>query len=283
MEVKYSGNIVIQANNPARKFLADIRYLPNGKPKPIVLFVHGFKGFKDWGAFNVMADYFANNGFVFAKINLSHNGTTVEEPLDFADLEAFGNNNFSIEQDDIQATIDALLKDGLVISSEANLSEIYLVGHSRGGGAAILKTLDDDRIKKLATLAAINDFKGRYSEEVLELWKKEGVYYIYNDRTGQKMPMYYQIVKDYLDNEERLNVKQAIKKMNKPFIALHGTADETLPVSMLHEIKSWNGKVETIEIDDANHIFGSIHPYTSEELPIDLKLAVDHIILFFKK
>ncbi len=79
----------------------DISYTKNGYLKPIVIFCHGFKGFKDWGHFNLLADAFAENDFVFVKFNFSYNGTTIEHPVDFADLEAFGENNFSIELDDI--------------------------------------------------------------------------------------------------------------------------------------------------------------------------------------
>ena len=38
-------------------------HLPSGQPKPVVVFVHGFKGFKDWGHFNVLADYFTTRSW----------------------------------------------------------------------------------------------------------------------------------------------------------------------------------------------------------------------------
>ena len=44
----------------------------------------------------------------------------------------------------------------------------------------------------------------------------------------------------------------------------------------------WNSKVKTIEIDGANHTFGSTHPNVSEELPRDMGIALDHIVRFFK-
>ncbi len=281
MNIKHSGNIVL--NIDREEFLIDIRYMPSKQKKPIILFIHGFKGFKDWGAFDLMADYFAEAGFMFVKMNFSHNGTTIDHPLDFADLEAFGNNNFSIEQDNIQTALDELLEGRLVVGSEADFSEVYLIGHSRGGAAAILTTSADDRIKKLATLAGVNDLANYFSKEILTSWEKDGVFYIHNSRTNQEMPMYYQIVEDYKINETKLDVRQAVKEIDKPFLALHGTADETLPVSMLHEIKSWNKIVEIIEIDGANHTFGSTHPYSENQLPKDLKTAVDHIIKFFKQ
>ena len=90
-------DITLTSSYHAKQFKADARFIQNGEPKPIILFVHGFKGFKDWGAFNLIADYFAEAGFVFIKMNFSHNGLSLEEDYYFEDLEAFGQNNFSIE------------------------------------------------------------------------------------------------------------------------------------------------------------------------------------------
>jgi hypothetical protein len=67
----------------------DIQYTPN--QSDLIVFCHGFNGFKDWGAFNLMADYL--QGFQFVKLNFSHNETS-DASLDFVDLEAFGANNF---------------------------------------------------------------------------------------------------------------------------------------------------------------------------------------------
>ncbi|WP_435524823.1 hypothetical protein [Chryseobacterium indoltheticum] len=44
------------------------------------------------------------------KFNFSHNGTTVEDPENFADLEAFGNNNYSKELSDLGVLSTILLK-----------------------------------------------------------------------------------------------------------------------------------------------------------------------------
>jgi len=53
-----------------------------------------------------MAESFANAGFFFIKFNFSHNGGTVKQPIDFPDLEAFGNNNYTKELDDLETVID---------------------------------------------------------------------------------------------------------------------------------------------------------------------------------
>ena len=106
---------ILISNYHDKPFSIDITYTPDGMPKPVILHVHGFKGFKDWGYFNILAEYAAEKGFVFVKMNFSHNGTTPENPLDFVDLEAFGSNNFTIEQDDMGKVIDFIFSDDFPI------------------------------------------------------------------------------------------------------------------------------------------------------------------------
>ena len=118
-----------------KEILLDITFNDHIENKDIVLFSHGFKGFKDWGCFNLIADVFANHGFVFVKFNFSHNGTTISDPVNFTDLDSFGNNNFSKELDDLGYVID-WIDDSTEFSSQ----DISLIGHSRGGGISLLKS-----------------------------------------------------------------------------------------------------------------------------------------------
>ena len=81
----------------SKEMLLDLIFKGNFENRRVVIFSHGFKGFKDWGCFPIISRYFAEQGLVFVRFNFSHNGTTLENPLDFDDLESFGNNNFSKE------------------------------------------------------------------------------------------------------------------------------------------------------------------------------------------
>lgn len=266
-----------------RNFLYDARYPADGTPKPVIIFIHGFKGFKDWGHFNLIADYFGEKGYVFIKLNLSHNGTTPEQPIDFADLEAFGKNNFSIELDDIGVLIDHIFSGECKIpAKEMDFKKLYLIGHSRGGGIALLKANEDQRVKAVATLAAIHDLDQRWGSEVLQKWKEEEVQYIYNSRTKQDMPLYYQLVEDLEKNHERLDIPKAVKEIQQPLLIVHGTADETLPVDMAREIKSWNQHAELMIVEGGQHTFGGYHPYDKDELPEHTRKVVEQIDAFFR-
>jgi len=262
----------------------DVRYPENGTPKPVILFIHGFKGFKDWGYFNLMADTFAEAGFVFVKINLSHNGTTPDAPVDFADLEAFGQNNFSIELDDVGLLLDHILSaDFEVPEEEIDKEQLMLVGHSRGGGLALLKASEDTRIRAVVTMAAVSDWEARWPKDVLQQWKEAGVQHIPNSRTGQIMPLYYQIVEDYYRFRDRLHLPKAIKRLKVPVLAFHGTEDETVPLSMAEDLQKWNNYVRLEILEGANHTFGGGHPYPEDHLPAAVRHIIDTSVVFFKK
>src|SRR5512143_489800 len=54
--------------------LVDVRTSDRAEPRPAVLIVHGFKGFKDWGMFPPLADRVARAGFTAVSFNLSGSG-----------------------------------------------------------------------------------------------------------------------------------------------------------------------------------------------------------------
>ena len=265
-----------------KPILTDIFFEATGLPKPVVVFAHGFKGFKDWGHFNLVAEKFATEGFVFAKFNFSHNGTTPEQPLDFADLEAFGNNNFSIELDDLGTVIDFVMAhEGLNQANETDPEKLYLTGHSRGGGIVILKAAEDSRVRKIVTWAAVNDFE-KWTMEQLDYWKETGAMYIENSRTKQSMPLYYQLYEDYMANKNRLHIPTAVKKLSIPFMLAHGTNDEAVPYESAIQIHEWNTDTRLLTIEGGNHVFGASHPYMDNQLPHDAAKVIEETIKFLK-
>ena len=194
-----------------RPILGDFRAPQSGKNLPLVIFIHGFKGFKDWGHFNQMADYFTSKGFAFLKFNFSHNGGTIHEPIDFPDLEAFSENSFWKEIKDLEAVLDALQGQHEVLEGRKQLEafvqqidqqQVHLIGHSRGGGIAILTAARDIRIARTVSWAGVGDFT-RYipKGEQLKYWEDRGVVYVENKRTLQQMPMKYSFVKELIEHQ----------------------------------------------------------------------------------
>src|SRR5688572_3924804 len=74
--------------------------------RAVVIFIHGYKGYKDWGCWNLMQKKILESALGFVKFNLSHNGGTVRQKIDFPDLEAFGRNTYSKELFDVGVMVD---------------------------------------------------------------------------------------------------------------------------------------------------------------------------------
>jgi pimeloyl-ACP methyl ester carboxylesterase len=277
--MKIEKNIILNRIHK-KSILIDTFYSENKTNQSIVIFCHGYKGFKDWGAWNLMAESVANAGFCFVKFNFSHNGGTMENPIDFPDLEAFGNNNYTKELDDLNDVMD-WVENNFDNNLYVNTDQICLVGHSRGGGIAILKASEDKRITKLVTLASISDF-GRRTATIGDLkeWKEEGVKYVLNGRTKQQMPHYYQFYEDFKANEERLHIESAIKRIEIPMLITHGDEDTSVAIHEAKELHQWNPNSQLRIIKGADHVFNTQHPWDKNDLSSELKFAVESAINF---
>ncbi|WP_288436844.1 alpha/beta fold hydrolase [uncultured Chryseobacterium sp.] len=265
-------------NKETKTFLADAFYKDNGQKLPLVIFVHGYKGYKDWGAWNLMAEKFAEAGFFFVKFNFSHNGTTVEDPHNFGDLEAFGHNNYSKELSDLGVVIDHFSRDPHVDDEK-----IVLIGHSRGGGISIIKTCEDERINGLITLASVDTLDRFPKGEELSDWKNNGVYYALNGRTKQQMPHYYQFYEDYDNNIHRFDVERATEMAKAYMLIIHGTEDEAVEVKQAEHLHLLHPNSELFLIEKANHTFGAKEPWTDTVLPQDLDSVTEKCIDFIKE
>ncbi len=272
-------SILIQGKHQ-KPILIDYRYLDNALQKPVIIFCHGYKGFKDWGAWNLMANALTEAGFCFIKFNFSYNGGTKEQPIDFPDLEAFGNNNYSIELDDLDSVINWVCLN-IKLSSQTNLNNITLLGHSRGGGIVTIKAEEDLRITSVITLASVSDYKVRFpKDEAFEVWEKNGVYFVENGRTKQQMPHYFRFYTDFVENENRLTIQRAVSNMKIPHLIIHGDEDASVSVEEAKKLHKWNPNSRLEIIEGANHVFGASQPWTENNLPKYLEKVIDIIKSF---
>ena len=279
--IKKLDNIIIDGS-AGKPILIDVTFKANTQVKQVVVFCHGFKGFKDWGPFNKIATHFAGKDIVFVKFNFSFNGTTTNDPVNFGDLKAFGNNNFCKELDDLSLVLD-WIENFQELKGEIDTSKISLFGHSRGGSIAMLKSAEDRRVEKVISWASPSNFLERLpKKEKLVKWKELGVAYIYNGRTKQNMPMYFQFYENCIKFAKRLNIQNAVSKMITPHLLVHGSEDPTVLLSEAVSIKNWNKNTHLHIIDGSDHVFGGFHPYNLEEFPKDLQEAIDVTIKFLK-
>ncbi|MFT5337336.1 MAG: pimeloyl-ACP methyl ester carboxylesterase [Luteibaculaceae bacterium] len=254
--------------------------LERNKCKGVVVFCHGYKGFKDWGGFAHMSKFFVENGFALFKFNFSCNGGTAENPIDFPDLTAFGENTFSQEIADLHFVFDQIQKGSGEMAHYQNLP-LHLIGHSRGGGMAIL-TANALPVVSFATWAAVSDFAPRFPADVSE-WQKNGVAYIQNARTGQDMPHLFSFYQDFKDNQARLSIPNYAQGIQKPWFLAHGTGDTTVGMSEAERLAVWGGSwVRTCFIEGSSHTFGCSQPWISDSVPTDFRNLIVSTISFFE-
>ena len=275
-------NNQILTRNDQKPIIFDVFYQKTEKPKPLVFFCHGYKGFKDWGAWHLVAEAFMNADCFFVKFNFSHNGGTMEQPIDFPDLEAFAENNYTKELEDLDDMINHILASD-DYKNDIDAHKIILIGHSRAGGIVTIKAAEDPRVTKVITWAGVCDF-GKRTATIgdLEEWKRDGVKYVMNGRTKQQMPHYYQFYEDFKTNEDRLNIESATKRLNIPHLIIHGSKDPAVSFSEAEALHVWNPESELYPIPDSDHVFGARHPWENDILPVDLKAVTTKSIDFIK-
>ncbi|MGV8879668.1 MAG: alpha/beta hydrolase family protein [Sphingobacteriaceae bacterium] len=261
-----------------RPMLMDLTFDDAVPPASLIIFVHGFKGFKDWGTHDLVANYFAKSGFRFLKFNFSHNGTTPDSPVDFTDLMAFADNTFSIELEDLNRLIDFACSGSVFPAAKS----LFLIGHSMGGGISIIQTLEDKRITKLITWAAVANFRNLWPEKEEAQWKISGIKYFENARTRQEMPVKSGILDDLERNTIRLDIMAASRQIKQPWLIVHGTEDDAVPLDQAKKLHELNEASTLMIVTNANHVFGGTHPYAEKTLPMNLKQICEESVAFLK-
>ncbi len=241
------------------EILIDVRGAGRGSPRPAVVVMHGFKGFKDWGMFPPLAERLAQAGFTAASFNAS--GSGVDESGEFVWPERFGRNSFTAELTDLGRVVDALAAGELGTAPPA---AIGVVGHSRGGGMAVLHTARDPRVRALVTWAAISNVRRWTDPGELAQWRERGWIDVVNARTGQVLPLHSDVLDDIEQNESgTLDIERAAGEVSVPWLLIHGTADASVAIGEADRLEraAGQGVVRAFHVDGAGHTFGAAHPW----------------------
>lgn len=267
-------------NSSNEKIQGDLRYREGTKKAPAIVICHGFKGFKDWGFFPIIAERLADDGYVAITFNFSRNGIGAD-PNNFTELEQFAKNTYSHELNDLKTVLDGV-GSGEVGSNIIDTENIGLLGHSRGGAMVLLHSAVDDRIKCVATWSAFARVE-RYSDDVIKQWEKDGFIEIENKRTNQMMRLNIDLLNDIKKNGKKLNILKAAEKLEIPALIVHGDNDESVAVSEANEIydklDGFGNEMEIIE--GGTHTFGIRHPV--EGISPEFETVMDLTEIFFDK
>ncbi|WP_128655247.1 alpha/beta hydrolase family protein [Paenibacillus sp. 598K] len=248
------------------------------EPLPVIILVHGFKGFKDWGFFPYTAKRFAALGYVAVTFNFSHNGVAAR---DFDELQRFGRNTYSREQADLASVVDAVAAGRLPLSERMVREELLLVGHSRGGGNSVIFAADHpDRLRGVVAWNGIGHadlFGPAFREQVL----REGVGYVANARTKQEMPIEAVFYEDLDRHRERFDIPARAAEAATPMLFIQGKGDAQRLRDGFEALRAAAPQQRFLELEGADHTFGARHPFT--ETTDALEQAIAATDAFFRE
>lgn len=265
---KTSSSIASTENLPIRYDL----YAPGSSREllPVLIFLHGFKGFKDWGPFPDACEDLARNGFVVVAMNFSLNGIG-ENPTEFDRLDLFERETLSQDLRDIGSVIEGI-KSQRINSSRVGLHTDYIgiLGHSRGGHTAVVAAAEYSEIQCLVTWSAVADYNARWSDKMISDWEKNGYTEIRNSRTGQIMKINKVVYEDAVENADRVIALERVQELHIPALFIAGKEDESVPhqeSAMLYRACPSNTR-ELRLIPDTGHTFDAAHPFEEDDFPV---------------
>jgi pimeloyl-ACP methyl ester carboxylesterase len=231
-----------------------------GERRPAVVICHGFKGFKDWGFFPKIAERLAVAGFTAISFNFS--GSGVGEGEEFDEIDRWSHQTPSADLEDLRTVTQ--------YAAEHGSGWVGVLGHSRGGGLAILQAARDEQVKALVTWAAIDHFL-RWPEDQIARWRKNGRIDVVNSRTGQVLPILRDALDDLDAHGEQLDVVAASARVKAPWLIVHGTSDATVSVAVAHHLvaSGESPRTEMFLVDGADHTFGIRHPWAGSTPEFD--------------
>ena len=195
------------------------------------------------------------------RFDFSHNGV---EKADFDRLDLFMLDTCTRHQEDLRA-----------LASAVN-GPLGLLGHSRGGGDALLFAGAEPRVRAVATLASVATTDSMPPDGEAQL-REKGYYAYPNARTKQLMP----VARHAFEDGANLSIQMALEHYEGPLLLVHGTVDESVPFSSMETLAGWARRADTLAIEGAGHTFGAVHPFAG---PTEHLLSVSaRLVAFFRE
>lgn len=241
-------------------------------PRCTVVIVHGFKGFKDWGFFPWISERLAAVGAAAIRFDCSRSGIG-ERPGHLDRLDLFRDDTYSQQISDLCSVVEWL-------RAEPDLAAVplFLFGHSRGGGVALLAAGSIAGVRGVITWSSIAR-TDRWSAAEKKAWREKGELEVVNARTGQVMPISTAILDDMERRPEELDVVAAIGRLQLPILVIHGLADESVSPSEGRELAAAGRNASLVLLAGGGHTFGAKHPM-EDELPRELSIAMHATVGF---
>ncbi|MBC8260285.1 MAG: hypothetical protein H8E43_00505 [Planctomycetia bacterium] len=233
-----------------------------------IIFIPGFKGFKDWGGWPWFCSQLAGFGHRVLSINPSMCG--VGPALDqFDEPDKFAKQTLSHDIQDMNVILDA------VISGFSGNGGSVLIGHSRGGLVAALTAGQRSDVTGVVSIGTPHDLV-RISSEEIRMWREEGKRAVVNARTGEILFQDLSVLEDYIEKEDSYDAVSALGSAQVPALGIHGTSDLAVSedsLEILHS-KVRPDLTKKYLLSDGGHTLGLSHPYAGPHAHAEEALSV---------
>jgi dienelactone hydrolase len=241
---------------------------------PVVVCVHGFKGFKDWGFWPETASRLSKAGYGVVRFNFSHSGVGPDFQT-FSEPELFETGTFTREVEDLREVLSRLAARGfggpqgpplsghrLPGAGGMDVSRVGLLAHSRGGVSALAVAASGEfPVRSVALWNPVASVSW-WDEDVRERWRKTGSWEVMNKRTGQVFRVKTALLDDAEGNRGRLDPVGNAERLRVPILAVVAEADESVPPASGRRLASAAGPLGSLsEIAGTGHTFGAAHPF----------------------
>jgi pimeloyl-ACP methyl ester carboxylesterase len=234
------------------------------RPCALVVVVHGFKGFKDWGFFPWLAQRLATHRLAVCRFNMSRSGIG-DDPESFDRLDLFEHDTYSIEVADLRAVVQ-------YAQQQVPGLPTMLLGHSRGGGVAVLGASEVENLAGVIAWSPISRCDN-WDDATRRDWQERGVTEVVNQRTKQVMRISRDVLDDFEKNREKLDIVRAAESLRVPFLVVHGARDESVPLASGRLLAERADDASLLVIGNATHTFNAIHPLVN--VPFELVVAAE--------
>jgi len=237
-------------------------FSPDNLPALVVVCIHGFKGFKDWGFWPEVASRLGGAGFGVVRFNFSHSGIGADLET-FSEVGLFESGTYTREMEDLREILSRLTERRLPGSEGLDVSRVGLLAHSRGSVSALAVAASGEFPVRSVVLWNPVSSVLWWDEETRRRWREAGFWETVNSRTGQVFRMKTALLDDAEQNRERLHPAVNAERLHLPLLAVVAAQDETVPAAAGRRLASSAGELGAVhEIAATGHTFGAAHPFS---------------------
>jgi dienelactone hydrolase len=233
---------------------------------PVVFVLHGFKAFRKWGFFPWFGERIAGLGFAAVTFDFSHNGTDAAGEA-YPRKDLFRKMTWATHLADLDALAKALRTGGLPGNVHLDPARVAFVGHSMGGGLAVLMGHRYPGVRCIAGLAPVNR-AARFSDREKTAWREKGELPIVNSRTGEVLPLGLAYLDDAEMNAPRRDCAYAAARLSCPLLVVHGQDDTSVPPaegrSLVEGAIAAGRAARFALVPGTQHTFDCVHPFAGE-------------------